>query len=126
MLSVSRRGVIAASPGPRGSCGNCGGSCDTSRDDRGELHDGESEEGDGGEEWWAGEEFEEEWMCIFEAYCPEGLSGRLSCFDAREVKPRENEFFSSIHYYSFQCSVERSNLSDVDLEAGNERANKKS
>lgn len=86
MLSVSRRGVTAASPGPRGSCGNCGGSCGMARDDRGELPDGESEEGDGGEEWWAGEEFEEEWACIFEAYCPEGQARRLSCLDAREVK----------------------------------------
>ncbi|CAN0483678.1 unnamed protein product [Ectocarpus sp. 12 AP-2014] len=37
-----------------------------------------------GEDWWAGEEFEEDWACVFEAYCPEGGSGRMPCLVARE------------------------------------------
>lgn len=47
--------------------------------------DGDEEGGERGEDWWAGEEFEEDWACVFEAYCPEGGSGRMPCLVAREV-----------------------------------------
>ncbi|CAM9213081.1 unnamed protein product [Ascophyllum nodosum] len=72
--------VVAACP----NGGDVGGG--VVQDVRGELHEGETErEGEEDEdEWWAGEEFEEEWACIFEAFCPEGEERRLPCLAARE------------------------------------------
>ena len=76
--------VVAACP----NGGDVGGG--VVQDVRGELHEGETErEGEEDEdEWWAGEEFEEEWACIFEAFCPEGEERRLPCLAAREVRVR--------------------------------------
>lgn len=54
----------------------------------GDMDESEDEgaEEEGTDDWWAGEEFEEEWASIFQAFCPEGEGGRLPCLAAREVR----------------------------------------
>lgn len=76
---VGGRRAVASQGAPEG-----GNEEDSEEDDEEAEGQREIEEG---ETWWAGEEFEGDWACLFEAYLPEGGIRRMPCLVAREVGP---------------------------------------
>jgi len=78
-------GVSGGGGGPIGGSEMVGVQDDDDGEEDSDGDEGEDEDEDG---WWAGAEFEGDWSCLFEAYCPEGSGGRMPGLVAREVRER--------------------------------------